>query len=116
MDPLGFALENFDAVGAWRARDADAPIDASGELFDGTRVDGAVALREALLARPDVFVEAFIEKLLTYALGRGLDYRDMPTVRAIRREAVQSDYRFSSIVLAIVRSAPFQMRIRREGA
>jgi mono/diheme cytochrome c family protein len=116
MDPIGFALENFDAVGAWRARDADTPIDASGELFDGTRVDGAVALREALLARPDVFVEAFIEKLLTYALGRGLDYRDMPTVRAIRREAAKTDYRFSSIVLAIVRSAPFQMRIKRDGA
>ena len=83
MDPVGFALENFDAVGAWRTEDAGAPIDATGELSDGTKVDGVVTLREALLSRPEVFVTAFTEKLLTYALGRGLDYRDMPAVRAI---------------------------------
>ena len=75
MDPIGFALENFDAVGAWRARDAGTLIDASGELADGTKIDGVVALRQALVSRPDVFVGTMTEKLLMYALGRGLDYR-----------------------------------------
>jgi mono/diheme cytochrome c family protein len=111
MDPLGFALENFDAVGAWRTRDAGAPIDASGQLTDGTQVDGVVTLRQALLKRPEVFVGTFTEKLLTYALGRGLDYYDRPAVRGIVREAAPSDYRFSALIMAMVRSAPFQMRI-----
>ena len=84
MDPIGFALENFDAVGAWRTRDAGGPIDASGELADGTKVDGVVTLRQALLSRPEVFVGTMTEKLLTYALGRGLDDHDMPAVRADR--------------------------------
>ena len=112
MDPIGFALENFDAVGAWRTRDAGAPIDASGQLTDGTKVDGVVSLREALLKRPEVFVTTFTEKLLTYALGRGLDYHDRPAVRAIVREAAGRDYRFSALVMAMVRSAPFQMRMK----
>ena len=115
MDPIGFSLENFDAVGAWRTRDAGSAIDASGELFDGTRVDGVVELRQALVARPEVFAEAFVEKLLIYALGRGLDARDMPVVRAVRREAARADYRLSAVVLAIVRSTPFQMRMTRNG-
>jgi hypothetical protein len=112
MDPIGFALENFDAVGAWRTREAGGVIDASGVLADGSKVDGAVMLRQALLKRPEVFVSTFTEKLLTYALGRGLDYHDMPTVRAIVRDAARSDYRFSSIVLGIVTSNAFRMRLR----
>jgi hypothetical protein len=116
MDPIGFSLENFDAVGAWRTRDAGAAIDSSGELYDGTRVNGVAELRQALVSRPEVFAEAFIEKLLIYALGRGLDYRDMPVVRAVRREAARADYRFSAVVMAIVRSTPFQMRTKHAGA
>jgi mono/diheme cytochrome c family protein len=114
MDPIGFALENFDAVGAWRSRDAGAPIDASGELADGTKVDGVVTLRRALVARPEVFVGTMTEKLLTYALGRGLDYRDMPVVRGIVRDAARHNYRFSSIVSGIVHSVPFQMRMAQD--
>src|SRR6202044_244982 len=95
MDSIGFAMENFDAVGAWRAQDAGNPIDASGELADGTHVDGVVSLRNALISRPELFAGALTEKLLIYALGRGLDYRDMPTVRAILREASRDNYRFS---------------------
>jgi mono/diheme cytochrome c family protein len=110
MDPIGFALENFDAVGAWRAREAGVPIDASGQLADGTKVDGVVTLRRALLSRPEVFVGTMTEKLLMYAVGRGLDHHDMPAVRAIVRDAGRHNYRFSSIVLSIVHSVPFQMR------
>jgi hypothetical protein len=110
MDPIGFALENFDAVGAWRTREAGGTIDASGELADGTKVDGVVTLRNALLSRPDVFVGTMTEKLLTYALGRGLDAHDMPVVRSIVRQSAARDYRFSSLVLGIVNSVPFQMR------
>jgi Protein of unknown function (DUF1592)/Protein of unknown function (DUF1588)/Protein of unknown function (DUF1585) len=114
MDPLGFALENFDAVGKWRMRDEGHAIDASGQLTDGTRVDGVASLRQALLKRPDVFIGMLTEKLLTYGLGRGLDYYDMPAVRAIVREASARNSRFSSLVLGIVRSVPFQMRRRPE--
>jgi hypothetical protein len=110
MDPIGLAMENFDAVGAWRADDHGAPIDASGELADGTKVDGIVSLRNALVARPGNFVTAMTEKMLTYALGRGLDHRDAPTVRAIVRRSAGDSYRFSSVVLGIVESAPFLMR------
>jgi len=109
MDPLGFAMENFDAVGSWRTRDAGLPLDASGQLADGTSVNGIVALRSALLARSDVFVQTFTEKLMTYALGRGLQYYDMPAVRLIVRNAARQDYRFSAIINGIVASAPFQM-------
>jgi hypothetical protein len=111
MDPVGLALENFDAVGAWRAREGGKAIDASAELSDGTQVDGVVALRNALLSRPGVFVGTVTQKLLTYALGRGLDYRDMPTVRAIVRQAAP-DERVSSIVLGVVKSAQFRMRTK----
>jgi len=110
MDPIGFALENFDAVGAWRTRDAGTRIDSSGELTDGTRVDGVTTLRNALLKRPEVFVGTFAEKMLTFAIGRGLDYRDQPAVRAIVRQAGAANNRFSAVVIAIVESAPFQMR------
>jgi mono/diheme cytochrome c family protein len=112
MDPLGFALENFDAVGAWRVREPGGPIDASGELVDGTRIDGVVGLRAALMARPDVFVTTMTRKMLTYALGRGLEYHDMPVVRAIVRDVAANHDRFSSLVLGIVHSMPFQMRVR----
>jgi hypothetical protein len=112
MDPIGFTLENFDAVGAWRARDAGEPIDASGQFVDGTTVDGVVTLRHALLKRPDVFVRTMTQKMLTYALGRGVEDYDMPAVRAIVRDSSKQDYRFSSLVLGIVNSAPFQMRIK----
>jgi Protein of unknown function (DUF1592)/Protein of unknown function (DUF1588)/Protein of unknown function (DUF1587)/Protein of unknown function (DUF1585)/Protein of unknown function (DUF1595)/Planctomycete cytochrome C len=111
MDPVGFALENFDAVGAWRAVDAGVPIDATGELADGTRVDGVVTLRAALLKNPEAFVTAFTEKLLTYGLGRGLDYRDMPAVRSIVKGAARDNYKMSALILGVTRSTPFQMRM-----
>jgi len=110
MDPLGLALENFDAVGAWRTRDAGSPIDASVELNDSTHVDGVAGLRQALLSRRDMFVSTMAEKMLTYALGRGLEYYDRPVVRAIARDAAQKDDRFSALVLGIVNSTPFRMR------
>ncbi len=110
MDSIGFAMENFDAVGASRAQDSGQPIDASGELADGTHVDGVVSLRNALTSRPELFAGALTEKLLIYALGRGLDYRDMPTVRAILRDASRDNYRFSALILGIAHSTPFQMR------
>jgi Protein of unknown function (DUF1592)/Protein of unknown function (DUF1588)/Protein of unknown function (DUF1585) len=112
MDPIGFALENYDAVGAWRTKDAGVPIDASGVLADGTQVTGAETLRQALVNRSDVFVLTMTEKLLTYALGRGLDHHDMPVVRAIIRDSARQNFRFSSIVLGIVGSDPFQMRTK----
>ncbi len=114
MDPLGLALENFDAVGKFRTQEAGETIDASGELGDGRKVDGVVAMRNALLAKPEVLVGTFTEKLMTYALGRGLEHYDMPAVREIVRAGSRDDYRFSSLVLAIVRSVPFQMRTKGE--
>jgi mono/diheme cytochrome c family protein len=114
MDPLGFALENFDAIGAWRTTEAGLPLDASGQLADGTKVDGVVALRNALLARSDVFVKTLTERLMTYALGRGLQHYDMPVVRDIVRKAERQDYRFSGIIMGIVASQPFQMRLAGE--
>ena len=112
MDPLGLALENFDAVGAWRTREGGNSIEPSGQIFDGTNVDGPVALRQALLSRPENFVATLTEKLLTYALGRALVHQDMPTVRTIVRDSSRSDYRFSAIVLGIATSIPFQMRVK----
>jgi mono/diheme cytochrome c family protein len=112
MDPLGFALENFDGVGAWRVKDGPTRIDATSQLADGTRVDGVVSLRNAILRRPDMFVTTATERLLTYALGRGLAYYDMPAVRTVVTGAASSDYAFSSIVLGIVNSVPFQMRMK----
>ena len=109
MDPLGFALENFDAVGAWRTKDQETgtPIDSSGRLADGTAVQGPVGLREALLKNPDQFVQTLTEKLMTFALGRGVEYYDMPAVRKIVRGAARDDYRFSAILTGIVTSEPF---------
>jgi mono/diheme cytochrome c family protein len=113
MDPLGFSLENFDAIGQWRTMDAGKAIDASGVLLDGTKVDGPVALRKALVAQKEQFVRAVTGKLLTYTLGRGLEYYDAPAIRGIVRNAAADDYRWSSVVLGIVKSAPFQMRAAR---
>ena len=110
MDPLGLALENFDAVGQWRTKEPAGPIDAAGQLADGTKVTGVADLRQALLQHPEQFVGTVTEKLLTYALGRGLEYYDMPVVRGIVRDAAKSNYRFSSLVIGIVQSAPFEMR------
>jgi len=110
MDPLGFALENFDAVGRWRATDANAPVDASAVLVDGTAFSGPAELRRVLLDRGGLVVHTVAEKLLTYALGRGLEFYDAPAVRKIVREAAVDGHRWSSLILGIVRSAPFQMR------
>jgi len=115
IDPAGLALEHFDAVGAWRTRDGGTrgtPVDASGQLLDGTAINGVVELRTALVRDPEMFVGTLTEKLLTYALGRGLVAHDMPAVRAIVRDASRDRHRFSSVVLGIVRSVPFQMRIK----
>jgi len=112
MDPLGFALENFDGVGRWREKDrfAGTPIDSSGVLPDGTTVNGPDDLRKALNANSEQFVQTLTEKLMTYALGRTVEYRDMPTVRAIVRKSAADSYKFDSIVMGIIESAPFQMR------
>ena len=115
MDPIGFSLENFDLTGKWRTTDGGVPIDASGQMVDGTKLSGPASLRAALLSRSDVFVSTLTEKLMTYALGRGLKYYDMPAVRAITRQAGRNDDRFSSIVLGIVKSAPFQMKMKPVG-
>ena len=113
MDPLGFALENFNAIGKWRENDDGAPINTAITL-KGVNVDGPKGFREALLRQGDEFIRTVTEKVLTYALGRGLDYRDAPTVRQILRDASRDDYRWSSLILGIVASAPFQQRIRRD--
>jgi hypothetical protein len=110
MDSVGFTMENFNAVGAWRTREAGAPIDASGSAVDGTSVIGVDELRRALLKRPGAFVETLTEKLMVYGLGRGLEYYDMPVVRGVVRAAAPDDYRFSSLIVGIVRSTPFVMR------
>jgi len=111
MEPYGLAMENFDATGRWRLiSESGEPIDASAELADGTKFVGPVGLRNALLANPEQFVLTATNKLLTYGLGRGLDYYDMPAVRKIVREASRDKYKFSSLVLGVVNSIPFQMR------
>ena len=111
MDPLGFALENFDAIGTWRTTgEAGAAIDASGIFPDGTLFEGLVGLKAILLSHHEQFVQTLTEKLMIYALGRGIEYYDMPAVRQIIRQAESHDYRWSSLVLGIVESTPFQMR------
>jgi hypothetical protein len=118
MDPIGFALENFDADAGWRTKqggDGGVPIDVKVKLFDGQEVSGPAGLRTALLHYSPQFVRMFIEKTMTYALGRGLDYTDMPTVRAIARDAAREQNRFSAIVLGVVRSPQFQMRVKAAG-
>jgi len=112
FEPMGLALENFDAVGAWRTMDGTSPIDPTGVLVDGTKLDGVASLRNAVVARSDQFVRVMTEKLMIYALGRGVDYQDMPMVRSIVRDASPSKYKFSSLVLGIVKSAPFQTNMK----
>jgi cytochrome c5 len=116
MDPLGFALENFDGVGEWRGKDRSGRIDATGQLADGSLVDGPVSLRKALLKKPDLFARVLTDKLMTYALGRGVEYFDQPTIRSIARDASRQNYRFSSIVAGIVKSPAFQMKTVATGA
>jgi hypothetical protein len=117
MDPLGFALENFDADGTWRNvdRESGKPIDASGLLPDGSKIAGPEELREALLARPEQFVQTFVEKLFAYALGRSTEWYDMPAVRQVVRQSAADDYRFSAVVMGIVQSVPFITRDVAEG-
>jgi hypothetical protein len=110
MDPLGYALENFDAVGAWRNQDSGRPIDVTAQLADGTPVNGVAGLRKVLLQRRDSFTRAFTERLLTYALGRGVEPQDMPTVRAIARRAAADDYHIHSVIMGIIESQPFNLR------
>ncbi|HVZ22108.1 MAG TPA: DUF1592 domain-containing protein, partial [Vicinamibacterales bacterium] len=115
MEPVGLAMENFDAVGAWRGRDGGTlgtPIDASGELLDGTKVDGVITLRKALLRNPELFVGTVVEKLMIYALGRGMAYYDMPEIRKIVRETSADNYRFTSLIMGVVDSPEFQKRIK----
>ena len=117
MDPLGFALENFDVDGTWRDvdRESGRPIDASGLLPDGSKIAGPEELRKALLARPEQFVQTFVEKLLAYSLGRSTEWYDMPAIRQVVRQSAADDYRFSAVVLAIVQSAPFTTRDAGDG-
>jgi mono/diheme cytochrome c family protein len=112
MDPIGFSLENFDAVGRWRVKDGEAKIDAADTLFDGSKVDGAAGLRNFLLSRREVFIQTFTEKLMSYSLGRSLDYYDMPSVRRILNGGKADNDRFSTIVMGIVSSPAFQMRVK----
>jgi hypothetical protein len=112
MDPIGFALENFDGIATWRSHDDGIPIDASAELFDNTRVDGPVGLRNWLTRYSDQFVAVVGEKLLTYALGRGVEYQDMPLVRSIARDARRNGNRFSALVVGVVKSKSFQMNMK----
>ena len=110
MDPLGLALENFDGIGQWRVKEPGGHIDPAGQLADGSRVDGPVALRKAVLKRPELFVRTVTQKLMTYGLGRGMESTDMPVIRGIAGTSAAQNYRFSSIVLGIVKSVPFQMK------
>ena len=112
FEPIGVALENFDGVGAWRLKDEGQPIDPTGVLANGTKIDGVASLRNLLMQNSEQFVRVVAEKLLTYALGRGLGDRDMPLVRAIGRGAAAGDYRFSALVLGVVKSEPFQNNIK----
>ena len=110
MDPIGMALENFNAIGNWRNNDSGFRVDPTGQLYDGTKLDGPVSLRNAVLSHTDSFISSFTESLMSYGLGRLIDYQDMPIVRSIERDAAKNNNRFSSFVLGIVKSVPFQMR------
>jgi hypothetical protein len=114
IDPVGFALENFDSIGAWRTQDGDSAVDSRGTLVDGTPVASAADLRAALMSRSELFVTTMTEKLMTYALGRAVEYHDMPSVRAIMRDAEDSNHSFNELVLGIVQSPQFTQRIKSE--
>jgi hypothetical protein len=110
MDPIGFAMENFDAIGRWRDQDAGNPIDASGAFPGGEKFDGMAGLKAALLSHPEEFVSTITEKLMMYAIGRNVQYYDRPAIRAIIKQAARNNYTFASLVRGVVESAPFQMR------
>jgi len=110
MDPIGFAMENFDAVGRWRERDGEQPIDATGVFPDGTTFEGVAGVKKELLRQPEQFIGTVAERLLMYASGRNLQYYDAPAVRAVMREAASADHTFAALVLGVVKSRPFQMR------
>ena len=114
MDPIGFSLDNFNAIGQWSTMDAGTPLDASGKLYDGTPFQGPTELRKLLLDRQELVLHTVTEKLLTYALGRAVESYDQPAVRAILRESAPRSNRWSSLILGIVNSTPFQMRRSRE--
>jgi hypothetical protein len=109
IDPLGLALENFDVTGAWRIKDNEVPIDSAGELYDGTKMEGPAGLRNALLKNRAIFLETFTENLMTYALGRRVEFYDMPAIRQTVRDAAKSEYRMSAFLLSVVKSPAFQM-------
>ena len=109
MDPIGMALENFDPVGLWRKRDGGSMIDPSGQMYDGTPLSGPVSVRQAVMNHSEAFGRNFTEQLLSYGLGRLVDYQDMPVVRSITEQAARNNNRFSSIILGIVKSPSFQM-------
>jgi hypothetical protein len=111
MDPIGFSLEKFDAVGRWRMFDREQPVDSSGALPDGTTVSSLEELEAGILERPEMFVSTLTGKLLTFALGRGVESFDAPAIRKVVRESADDNYRFSSLIQAIVTSTPFQMRV-----
>jgi hypothetical protein len=110
MDPVGFALENFDAIGRWRTLEDGQPLDSAGGLPDGSKFSGVSGLEDGLLKRPELFVGTLAEKLMTFALGRGIETYDAPAIRKIVRDAQTKDFRFSAIILGIVNSTPFQLR------
>ena len=112
FEPIGLSMENFDGIGAWRLRDEGQTIDASGVLANGTKIDGVASLRDVLMQNSEQFVRVVAERLLTYGLGRGVDYQDMPLVRALARDAAKSDYRFSALVMGVIKSAPFQNNVK----
>ena len=112
MDPIGFSLENFDGIGVWRSHDGDTPVDATGQVFDGSKIDGPAALRDWLGTYSTQFTQVVTEKLLVYALGRGVEYQDMPLVRSIARDAARNQNRFSALVMGVVTSKPFQMNMK----
>ena len=109
IDPLGLALENFDVTGAWRIKDNEMPVDSVGDLYDGTKMAGPDGLRQALMKHADMVLRSFTENLLTYAVGRRIEYADMPAVRAIIKDAAKTNYQLSSFVLGVVNSAAFRM-------
>jgi hypothetical protein len=110
IDPLGLALENFDPTGRWRIKDNGSPVDAAGVMYDGTKINGPAGLRDAMLKHQSVFLETFTQNLMTYALGRRIEYTDMPAIRRIVRDAEKNGFKISSFVNGIVNSAAFQMK------
>jgi hypothetical protein len=115
IDPLGLALENFDVTGAYRIKDNEVPVDVVGDLYDGTKMDGPAGLRAALLKHSDMFLTGFTESLMTYALGRRIEYTDMPAIRAIVRDAGQKQNKLSAYVMGVVNSSAFRMGVADSG-